>query len=444
MSELPLGWEWAYISDLIGQDGLFVDGDWVESKDQDPVGSVRLTQLADVGDGRWRNRSDRWMNEATSARLGCTFLNAGDVLIARMPDPLGRACIYPGGAAPSVTCVDVAVLRPGAGSVLPAFLVHALNSPRTRNAMEALATGTTRKRISRTNLGRVRLPIPPLAEQSRIVEALDDHLSRLDAAERNLREAGLRLAQARVAALQAAIDGAPGSEIPLADLSWDSGYGTSTKCSYEGTGTAVARIPNIAAGRIDLTDLKYAVDAADLSGYQIKAHDLLVVRTNGSRDLIGRCAAAEEDLPAAFASYLIRFRIDPTRANPQWVSAVLGSRPLRRRIETMAASSAGQYNLNLKNLGALPIPVPSAETQASTLAQLEEGTQGFDRLRHQLVQTQQHAAALRRSLLDAALSGRLATQDPHDEPASVLLKRIAADRALQPTPKRRKTARKEN
>lgn len=70
------------------EDGLFVDGDWVETKDQDPNGQVRLIQLADIGDGVFRNRSSRFLTIDKANKLGCTFLQAGDVLVARMPEPV--------------------------------------------------------------------------------------------------------------------------------------------------------------------------------------------------------------------------------------------------------------------------------------------------------------------------------------------------------------------
>src|SRR6266568_6955653 len=103
MSELPPGWALANLPDMLAQDGVFSDGDWVESKDQDPGGDVRLIQLADVGDGSYRNRSARFLTSSKAHELGCTFLQPGDVLIARMPDPLGRACLFPGDAKASVT-----------------------------------------------------------------------------------------------------------------------------------------------------------------------------------------------------------------------------------------------------------------------------------------------------------------------------------------------------
>src|ERR1700733_3823983 len=74
---LPRGWRWAIIPDLIGDTGVFIDGDWVESKDQDPNGDVRLIQLADVGDGVYRDRSERFLTSAKASELGCTFLKSG-------------------------------------------------------------------------------------------------------------------------------------------------------------------------------------------------------------------------------------------------------------------------------------------------------------------------------------------------------------------------------
>lgn len=86
---LPKGWTVATIEELIdGKNGIFKDGDWIETKDQNPDGEVRLIQLADIGDGFFRNRSDRYMTKERAVELNCTFLKKGDILVARMPDPL--------------------------------------------------------------------------------------------------------------------------------------------------------------------------------------------------------------------------------------------------------------------------------------------------------------------------------------------------------------------
>ena len=143
--QLPHGWTLATISELIGRDGIFTDGDWVESKDQDPNGDVRLIQLADVGDGVYLDKSSRFLTAKKSHDLKCTYLVPGDVLIARMPDPLGRACIYPGDLKTSVTAVDVCIVRTGVNGPDHHWLAWFVNSPEFRANVASLQSGSTRK-----------------------------------------------------------------------------------------------------------------------------------------------------------------------------------------------------------------------------------------------------------------------------------------------------------
>jgi type I restriction enzyme S subunit len=178
--EIPSHWALTTVENSTRDTGFFCDGDWVESKDQDPDGDVRLIQLADVGDGQYRDRSSRFMTKSAATRLNCSYLQAGDILVARMPDPLGRCCRFPGDSKPAVTVVDVCILRPNVTFFDPDFLVIAINGPRFRRLVSAQATGTTRSRISRSNLGLLPIPIPPLAEQKRIVAKVDELMALCD------------------------------------------------------------------------------------------------------------------------------------------------------------------------------------------------------------------------------------------------------------------------
>ncbi|MEO0584852.1 MAG: restriction endonuclease subunit S [Bacteroidota bacterium] len=162
------------ISDIIEIGGVFNDGDWVESKDQNPNGLVRLIQLADIGDGYFINKSQRFLTKSTAQRLKCTFLRKGDILIARMPDPIGRACIFPGLEQEAVTVVDVCIIRPNNKGVFVPFLKFLINSPTFRQQIARHVTGTTRKRISRKNLNKVTFHLPSLTDQKRIAKVLSD------------------------------------------------------------------------------------------------------------------------------------------------------------------------------------------------------------------------------------------------------------------------------
>jgi len=161
----PKCWPTQSLGQLLERAKLFTDGDWVESKDQDPGGDVRLVQLADVGDGVYLDKSSRYLTMDTAHRLRCTFLQSGDLLVARLPDPLGRACVFPGDQRMCVTVVDVCVIRPHEEGPEPVWLMNCLNMPAFRQQIARQATGTTRERISRGNLARLQIISPPASAQ---------------------------------------------------------------------------------------------------------------------------------------------------------------------------------------------------------------------------------------------------------------------------------------
>ncbi len=147
----------------------------------------------------------------------------------------------------------------------------------------------------------------------------------------------------------------------LQQLSWNASYGTSQKCTYEAEGPPVVRIPNIVNGSIVFEDVKYATRPQELGDEKaIARNDLLIIRTNGSRDLIGRAAIVrkEFDAPVYFASYLIRYRIISEGSMSQWLISIWDSSFVRLWMEQKAATTAGQYNVSVSKLDKLPIPIP--------------------------------------------------------------------------------------
>jgi type I restriction enzyme S subunit len=139
----------------------------------------------------------------------------------------------------------------------------------------------------------------------------------------------------------------------------------------------------------------------------LEAGDLLVIRTNGSRDLVGRTAVVQDGIVASFASYLIRFQFDRSLADPHWIDLVMNDPIVRRAIESLAASSAGQFNLSLAKLNALAVPVPAPADQAAILREMRHLASARTRLATSLAQARLRAEQLRRAALTAAFSGRL-------------------------------------
>ncbi|MBK9096711.1 MAG: restriction endonuclease subunit S [bacterium] len=150
----------------------FIDGDWIESKDQSEKG-IRLIQLADIGVRKFLNKSDRYISEDTFKRLRCFEVLPGDILVARMPEPLGRACIIPNIGQKMITAVDCCIIRVDISGFNPNYILYLLNTKEMLSRVLSLASGTTRTRISKKNLEKILVPLPKLEIQNNIVKELE-------------------------------------------------------------------------------------------------------------------------------------------------------------------------------------------------------------------------------------------------------------------------------
>lgn len=144
---------------------VFADGDWIESKDQSEEG-IRLIQTGNIGNAQYLDKGERarYITEDTFDRLNCTEVKANDILISRLPDPVGRACIVPEGLGKCITAVDCTIVRLGS-RILPEYFIAYTLSPLYMMQVASRETGSTRKRISRKNLGILKIPVPTIAEQ---------------------------------------------------------------------------------------------------------------------------------------------------------------------------------------------------------------------------------------------------------------------------------------
>jgi len=152
---------------------LITDGDWIESRHQSDDG-FRLIQTGNIGRGIFKSKDDKphFISETTFKELSCTEIFEGDCLISRLPDPVGRSCLIPNIGNRMITAVDCTILR-FKKEIIPPFFVYYTQSNRYSKEIEGNVTGATRKRISRKNLEKIQVPIPPLSEQQHVVEELD-------------------------------------------------------------------------------------------------------------------------------------------------------------------------------------------------------------------------------------------------------------------------------
>ena len=310
--------------EVVSESGIFTDGDWVESKDQDPDGDVRLLQLADVGVARFVDKSNRFMTASAAQRLKCTYLEAGDIMIARMPDPIGRSCIFPGSSQACVTVVDVCILRHDPKIADRAYLNWVINSPPFQRTVASFIKGSTRQRISRKNLEKIEIPLPSLPDQRRIAQILD----KADALRRKRAEALTRLNSLGQSIFHEMFGAwhTERSRWDMVDLGKEMDFLTSGSRGwaeyYTETGASFIRIQNVRRGYFDLDDMAFVNPpvSAEARRTKVQPRDVLMSITAD----LGRAAVVPDDIGEAHINQHLAI-IRNSAFNPYFLVSALTS-----------------------------------------------------------------------------------------------------------------------
>lgn len=206
LGEIPEHWDVTRIKHL-ALDGYrtFIDGDWIEAPYITTEG-IRLIQTGNIGIGGYMEQGFRYISEDTFEALNCTEVIAGDILICRLAEPVGRACLAPNLNQRMITSVDVCILK-SRESTDNRFIVYFLSCAKYLCWLEAICRGGTRSRISRSMLGSIAFPYPPIQEQQAIADFLDKETSRTDALASKINQAIERLQEYRSALITAAVTG---------------------------------------------------------------------------------------------------------------------------------------------------------------------------------------------------------------------------------------------
>ncbi|KKP68181.1 MAG: hypothetical protein UR68_C0005G0037 [Candidatus Roizmanbacteria bacterium GW2011_GWA2_35_19] len=188
------------------------------------------------------------------------------------------------------------------------------------------------------------------------------------------------------------------------DIVSDFKYGTSEKSDYSYEGTPVLRIPNVISQKINTSDLKYLSKKETRGEYLVKNGDILIVRSNGSRDLVGKNALISElDGDYAYASYLIRIR--PVLVAPGYLSILLNSDLGRRQLFSNAKSAAGINNINTQELASIVVPLPSIDEQNEIITKVNEYFEVADKTGLQIDKAEKQITKLTQAVLAKTFQG---------------------------------------
>jgi type I restriction enzyme, S subunit len=384
---------------------VFVDGDWIESKDQSPEG-IRLVQTGNIGVGEYKDKSDkaRYVSQSTFDRLKCTEVVPGDCLVSRLPEPVGRACIVPDVGQRMITGVDCSIIRFRKDEMEPEFFTYYSQASEYLDEVAKLITGTTRDRISRSNLGSIPIPVPPKEVRQRIV-------AKLDAAFGALREAEGHVERNRANArelFESYLNGVfEGGEIDadlmrLGDVCKTGSGSTplrSRKDYYEG-----GKVPWLLSGEVAQGEVTKATNFIT---------ELALKETSVKMFPPGTVLVAMYGATAGEVG-ILRFPSTTNQAvcgihpSDQFIPEYLYFVFLHKKAELVAQAVGGaQPNISQEKIKNTLIPVPTIKQQTEVVKRLEAVRHQASQLEATYQQKLRELEGLKKGLLGAAFRGEL-------------------------------------
>ena len=373
------------------------DGDWIESKDQSPSG-IRLIQTGNIGIGTYLNKISRakYISEETFERLECTEVFPGDIVISRLPDPVGRACIVPDGLGRTITAVDCTILRVDEKKFLKEYVLLYSETEQYKAQIEKFLAGSTRVRISRKNLESISIPQKTFEIQKSIVSRIYKIKNII-----TLREQQLSKLDQLVKSRFIEMFGDPAKN----PLGWDTKPFLSMGLCKNGinfhTGDQGIKIHCLGVSDFkDNTIIKNTEQLPTISLSEtppkesiLHNGDIVFVRSNGNKHLVGRCLVVyPHNTPTTYSGFCIRYRLTSKGINIIYLLYTLKTDSMRMKI---SGRGANIQNLNQQILGTLNIPIPPINLQE----QFATFVQQVDKVKSSIKQSLEKLETLKNSLM---------------------------------------------
>lgn len=460
MSDLPPGWEWTTLEEL----GTEARPGFASGKhNQDSTsGVLHLRPMNITRDGRLDLGSGKYVSDDSDRRV-----HAGDVLFnnTNSPSLVGKTALV-SSVEPLAYSNHMTRLRFSKG-ILPQFIAHQLHYMWEIGYFRSVMSHhVNQASVASKTLLKTPIVLPPTAEQRRIIAALERHLSCLAAGEASVESAKSRLSRFRNQIIAKGCTGSLLGEVtsfasPPASIGLQDGPVPSIPASWKwvrlheiadvvGGVTKDAkkqadpkfrevpylRVANVQRGRLDLSNVStIRVSANKIEQLALKEGDVLL-NEGGDRDKLARGWIWQGQLPVCIhQNHVFRVRIRDKIIDPRllaWHANSFG----KNWAELNGKQSVNLASISLAKIRQLPVPVPPKSEQERIVQRIDSFIDVIDRLFDTIEKASVRAQRLRRSLLAEAFAGRLVSQDPSDEPASVLLERIRNERPLAPKPKR--------
>lgn len=450
--ELPKGWSaeaLGHLTSKIGSGATPRGGERAYKTHGTPL--IRSMNVHFTG---FRKDGLAFLNEDQARALDGVTVQPDDVLLNITGASIGRVTQAPNEMENARVNQHVCIIRPLDG-ISPAFVSRYLSSPRMQVFVAGENYGVTRQALTKEMIEGISLPVPPLAEQHRIVAKIDSLFARSSRARDELAHIPKLIERYRQAVLEAAFRGdltadwragnhcGPARDLSVDDLvSEPTRNGLSVRGSDDPPGVPALRLSALRGAEVDLSDIRFLpITDQQAKRYLLKAGDVLISRGNGTKRLVARASLVPAVTTAViFPDTAFRVRLSSNRANAEWFSLIWNAPQVRQQIENLAKTTAGIWKVSQSDISAVVLRVPDVTEQAEVVNKVRTMMAGIDNFEREMLRATGLIDRLDASILDKAFTGRLVPQDPNDEPASKLLERIRAARAAAPAVKRGRKA----
>ncbi len=455
--EIPSGWEIVNLGDLVVDPKKdLVDGPFGSNlKAEEYIDSgIPVLKIQNIKANRFLDKNFNYITEEKAKFLSRHSFISGDLIITKLGYPLGLCCKVPEKFKYGIIVADLMRLRPSKMAVYDNFLIYAINCNIVQNQFKAITKGTTRPRVNLTIVRDIKIPLPPLPEQHRIVAKIEALFSSLDKGIESLKTAQQQLKVYRQAVLKWAFEGKLTNDNVI-DGELPEGW---KRVKLDKIAEAIDPQPSHRTPPVDPKGVPYVgigdvnkdrgvFDFANarkvskivldehIERYSINEGDFII----GKIGTIGKPFKIPVNRFYTLSANVVLIKPYKSLCLSSYLFYLSSSNIIENQF-TRGSKATTQAAFGIQKVRNLDIPIPpTLAEQHRIVSEIESRLSVCDKLEESIIHSLKKAEALRQSILKKAFEGKLVSQDPSDDPASVLLERIKAEKEKNKPEKNVKT-----
>ena len=429
--KLPENWFWTRITVITD----ILNGFAFKSQHYSSAG-IRIIRITNVQDGFIQDKKPVYYPLESQKEITPFMLKDDDFLMS-LTGNVGRVAIIDASFLPAALNQRVACLRiKSEDSVRKEYIFYFCLQKQFVSDCIKSAKGSAQLNMSTEWLKEYPIPLPPLAEQQRIVDRIESLFANLDEAKEKAQAVLDSFETRKAAILHKAFTGELTAkwreEHGVGMESWEKKsvgelcislkYGTAKKSDASGN-VVVLRMGNLQQGEIDWSDLAYSNDPDDIEKYKLFPGDVLFNRTN-SAALVGKTAIYRGEHPAIYAGYLIKLDYDHDKIIGDYLNYALNTLDAKKYCNSVKTDGVNQSNINAKKIGAYSFNVPSIPEQEKIVSVIQKLLSKEQQAKEAAEAVLDQIDLMKKSILARAFRGELGTNDPNEESAVELLKKV--------------------